>query len=151
MSTHSLVVYSVTPDEPSAEAFSISRKPARWTSGQWPVIYTSEHAAAALLEYRAHLQSTPGHCLRISQALLPELDIHEIQPDEELAWRERPYRAEVQALGDAWLQGGHTLAARVPSALCHGESNLLINPSHAAFARIRYLPSIRFQLDQRLL
>lgn len=148
--TTPLSVFTVLPALPPADAFALQTRPARWTSGALPVIYSAEHAAAALLEYRAHLQSTPVEELLLAQAWLPEGDVPALTLPAHLPWRERPYRADVQALGDDWLAQGKTLAARVPSALCAEEFNVLINPQHALFARIRFDPVRPFRLDQRL-
>lgn len=98
-----------------------------------------------------HLQGPPGRILKLAQAFLPAGDLHVIETGQDLPWRERPYRAEVQALGDAWLSRGNTLAARVPGALCPHEFNILLNPRHPGFGELRYGAVVEFPLDQRLL
>ena len=145
-----LTAYSVTAGPAPTQTLALTVRPARWTSGATPVIYASEHAAAALLEYRAHLQSSPTEDLKLLQLQLPDAAVHEFELGPDLPWRERPYREDVQALGDAWLARGNTLVARVPSSLIPHEYNLLINPQHPLFAQVQYAPTVAFRLDQRL-
>nr|WP_295379722.1 RES family NAD+ phosphorylase [Pseudoxanthomonas sp.] len=150
MSNDTIPAFVMVEDTAITGVFPASERPGRWTSGQQPVIYAARAAAAAMLEYRAHLESTPVNELKLIEARLPADSLHVIEVGEDLPWRERPYRGEVQALGDAWLATGNTLLAQVPSALCPCEHNLLINPRHPLFARIRYLAAHRFRMDQRL-
>jgi RES domain-containing protein len=150
MSNDTIPAFVMVEDTVIAEAFTASDRPGRWTSGRLPVIYAARSAAAAMLEHRAHLESTPINDLKLIEARFPVDSLHVIEVGEDLPWRERPYRPEVQALGDAWLAAGNTLLAQVPSALCPCEHNLLINPRHPLFARARYLPAHHFRMDQRL-
>lgn len=145
-----LTAFSVTAGPAPNQTVALTVRPARWTSGARPVLYASEHAAGALLEYRAHLQSSPTEDLKLVQLLLPECEVDEFELGEHLPWRERPYREDVQTLGDTWLARSHTLVARVPSSLIPHEYNLLINPEHPLFAQVQYAPSLPFRLDQRL-
>ncbi len=150
MSNETIPAYVMVEDTVTTHVFSATRRPGRWTSGRLPVIYATRAAAAAMLEHRAHLESTPVNQLKLIEARLPAGSLHVIEVGEDLQWRERPYRPEVQALGDAWLATGNTLLAQVPSALCPCEHNLLINPAHPLFPEIRYLAAHRFRMDQRL-
>lgn len=147
---HVRTAYSVTAGPSPSQTLAPTTRPARWSSGATPVLYVCEHAAAALLEYRAHLQSSPTEDLQLLQLRLPETKVDELALAADLPWRERPYREQVQALGDAWLARGDSLVARVPSALIPHEYNLLINPQHPLFAQITFAPSEAFRLDQRL-
>ncbi|MGX5731540.1 RES family NAD+ phosphorylase [Pseudoxanthomonas beigongshangi] len=150
MSNDTIPAFVMVEDTAITHVFPATERPARWTSGRLPVIYATRAAAAAMLEHRAHLESTPVNELKLIEARLPAGSMHVIDVGDDLPWRERPYRAEVQALGDAWLATGNTLVAQVPSALCPCEHNLLINPRHPLFPQIRYLAAHRFRMDQRL-
>lgn len=150
MPNESFAVHAVLADHAPSDVLPLATQPGRWSSGRWPVIPASPHAAGALLEYLAQLESRPSEYLRLVQAWLPQGEPDAIRVDDDLLWRERPYRAEVQSLGDAWLERGSGLVATVPSVLCPHEYTLLINPRHPDFARIRYTDTRRFRLDQRL-
>ncbi|MGN7830945.1 RES family NAD+ phosphorylase [Pseudoxanthomonas sp. 22568] len=150
MANETMPAFVMVEDTAVTHVFPVSDRPGRWTSGQLPVIYAACSAAAAMLEHRAHLESTPVNQLKLIEARVPSGSLHVIEVAEDLLWRERPYRTEVQALGDAWLATGNTLAAQVPSALCPCEHNLLLNPRHPLFTRISYLAAHRFRMDQRL-
>lgn len=150
MPKETIPAFVMVEDTAVTHVFSASDRPGRWTSGRLPVIYASRAAATAMLEHRAHLESTPVNELKLIEAELPADSLHVIEVGDALQWRERPYRPEVQALGDAWLATGNTLLAQVPSALCPREHNLLINPHHPLFSEIRYRAALRFRMDQRL-
>lgn len=64
-------------------------------------------------------------------------------------WSESPSPPGVQAIGDAWLASGASAALRVPSAIIEGH-NLLLNPAHPDFARVRPLEARPLRVDPRL-
>jgi RES domain-containing protein len=52
--------------------------------------------------------------------------------------------------GDAWLEKAPTAVLRVPSVVFETEHNVLINPSHADFRRIRLVGTVPVRWDERL-
>ena len=54
-------------------------------------------------------------------------------------------------LGDEWLRDGSELTLEVPSVPIPEESNLLINPAHPDFPRVKVTSERRFSFDRRLL
>ncbi len=72
------------------------------------------------------------------------------ETNEPSTWQELPYRHEVQQVGAAWLESGRSLALRVPSALCNGESNVLLNPGHEGFAGLQLQELRPTRVDPRL-
>ena len=65
-------------------------------------------------------------------------------------WQERPYRSEVQQVGDAWASAHQSLAAQVPSALCEETCNVLINPEHVDAPLIQGVQVTPVRIDDRL-
>lgn len=122
----------------------------RWTSPGTPGIYASFSAAAALLEFVAHLEE--GWQARDLLMAVARLSRHDIETPAELPaeWKERPYRESVRRIGDEWSRSCRSLALRVPSALCPTECNLILNPRHPKFARLRTAQLLPLQLDIRL-
>ncbi|MBK6495576.1 MAG: RES domain-containing protein [Gemmatimonadales bacterium] len=125
---------------------------ARWNSPGRPVIYTSEHYATTILEQLVHvgrLLVPPGHHGAVIE-IPDELLVATFVPAEHPGW-DAPDSAVAVAVGDAWLQGGATPLLRVPSLPGQPvEWNLLINPLHAAFTRIRTGVAFSVRWDGRL-
>ena len=142
-------VYQVYANDGEKSAFSEQQQPARWTSGRLPCVYTSCHAAAALLEFRAHMDGAPPQALCCAKTRIPAALIEKVEtlPED---WNRLPYRDAVQQIGDAWLAAAASLALRVPSVLAPHTYNLLLNPRHPAFDDCIVETVDIFRLDQRL-
>lgn len=68
------------------------------------------------------------------------------------AWWDRlPAPVASAAFGDAWGRARRTLALHVPSAAVHEETNVLLNPAHAAATRVRVSAERDFSFDPRLI
>jgi RES domain-containing protein len=52
--------------------------------------------------------------------------------------------------GDAWLEKAETAVLRVPSVVFDVERNVLINPAHADFRKIKVVGTEPVRWDQRL-
>lgn len=138
------VVLAHERDDP----FAASRRNARWTSKAFPVVYASLSPGGAMMEFLVHRESTLTEPLSLATAQLPAdgmQDLSALPP----RWEERPYRKEVQAVGDAWLEKSVSLALKVPSAVCPDESNVLVNPAHPDFAMLAVTAVRSFNLDSR--
>jgi RES domain-containing protein len=142
-------VYRVVVAHDQDQPFAPSQRDARWTSRTFPVVYTSLSPSGALLEFLVHCESTLTEALCLATAQLPASGVQDLSAPPG-GWEERPYREEVQAVGDAWLEKGESLALKVPSAVCPGEYNLLINPAHRDFALLAVSSVKSFGLDSRL-
>jgi RES domain-containing protein len=116
------------------------------------VVYSSPALSLATLELLAHLDPD----------LVPEdLSSYEIEVPDDLEhrrvaaadlppnWRE-PENADCKQLGDAWVREGRVPLLFVPSVIIPEELNVLINPAHAASARISVVAVRRFVFDPRL-
>jgi RES domain-containing protein len=66
-------------------------------------------------------------------------------------WSGLPYSPGAQRLGDRWVQEGRCVALLVPSVVLPAERNLLLNPEHPDFRRVKILESEAFVFDRRLL
>lgn len=123
----------------------------RWTSPGHPVVYTAENAALAALEMLVHLDATarPGYVLipcTFPNDFVLRLDRRRLPA----AWRAYPAPAVLQQLGDAWIQSRASAVLDVPSAVISMQSNYLLNPAHADFARVRTGTPGPFDFDSRL-
>jgi RES domain-containing protein len=124
---------------------------ARWNSPGTRVAYASSNSALAVLEVLVHMTgggTLPAYSL--ITATLPDSLVEDL-PASELPknWASSPVPPAVQAIGDAWIRSGRSLALRVPSALVDDSHNFLINPEHADFAQFTVESSEPFGFDPR--
>lgn len=144
-----LRVYRVVEAGQAAEPFAPVEKGGRWTPPGKPCVYASLSPAGAMLEYLAHLEGEPPDELLMAVATVPPGTVLS-ETNEPSTWQELPYRHEVQQVGGSWLDSGRSLALRVPSALCEGESNVLLNPSHDGFGALELQGLRPVRMDPRL-
>jgi RES domain-containing protein len=128
----------------------------RWNSPGRPVIYLGGSRALTALELLVHLTTTlsrakaysllevsiPNSCCKSITKVRPE-----ILPDN---WRLSPPGKSSMEIGDSWLAGGTTLLLSVPSTLIPDENNLLLNPRHPLFPKIKVASPTPFTFDPRL-
>lgn len=123
---------------------------ARWVTGNVQALFASLSPASALLEALVNQDLADSSDplvlvgLKLPAACMLRLDT----PPEN--WRERPYRAEVRRSGDRWALEHQSLALRVPSALCPGEHNVLVNMLHPDFACLQRCEPETLEIDPRL-
>ena len=117
------------------------------------MIYTSATLSLAALEYYVHLDQvdSPADLVAIP-ADIPdgvarsEIDVHSLPPN----WRDYPAPDDLADRGTAWVRAGRTAVLVVPSALVPQERNLLLNPVHSGFGRVRVGRPEPFSFDPRM-
>jgi len=145
-----LELWRVVKDEDLATAFRRPcSKPGRWSTEGAPVIYAADSSATALLEYLAHLDDAPPSLLYLAKAILPG-DLALAASALPSTWCSSEYQPEVQAVGNDWSHSRNSLVLQVPSAVCPGSSNYLINTMHEDTRRIIVGEPTSFELDRRL-
>ena len=123
----------------------------RWNSPGTHVAYAATSRALAALEMLVHVTretvppdmvfvavEVPGRLVREASGL----------PGD---WADLPYGPNARRFGDRWAGAGRSLGLLVPSVVVPDERNLLINPRHRAFGRVRVGPVEPFAFDRRLL
>jgi RES domain-containing protein len=103
----------------------------RWHAKPRNVIYAAEHPALALVEVLAHMHLTAA-TIPITLRLLA-IDIKKgakISPTPVLPSGWQANQPSTQALGNTWLDSGHGLLIKLPSAILAESFNYLINPAH---------------------
>lgn len=125
---------------------------ARWNSPGTRVAYASGNSALAVLEVLVHMAGggiLPGYSM--VTARLDDQYVADLPPSDLPAeWNASPVPPEVQAVGDAWIRSGASLALRVPSVLVADSFNILINPEHPDFDRLTIESIEPFEFDQRI-
>ena len=89
------------------------------------------------------MQEAPGEipeALEIERLELKTLPAH---------WQECRDES-LQRFGDEWIRAGRSVALVVPSAAIHGEWNVLLNPAHEEFSRVKFHDPTAFEFDVRM-
>lgn len=150
-----LTVWRIVQKQHAKTAFSgagAALYPGRWNAAGTPVVYTAESRALALLEILANLGEAAALdryvliSARFGVSLCRTLTPRELPRD----WDTTPPAEATRTLGTAWCQGQASVALKVPSVLVPGEFNVLLNPRHPAFRKVRVGAAEPVRIDRRL-
>ena len=123
----------------------------RWNSPGTRVAYTATSRALAALEMLVHVtrETVPPHMVFLPVDVPDPLvrEAGSIPGD----WADLPFGPNARRFGDRWVSAGRSLGLLVPSVVVPAERNLLINPLHRAFGRVRIGPPEPFAFDRRLI
>ena len=123
----------------------------RWNSPGTRIAYAATSRALAALEMLVHVTR---------DTVPPDMVLVPIDVPDRLVrgasglpadWADLPYGPDAQRFGDRWAGEARSLALAVPSIVVPAERNLLINPRHRAFGRVRVGAPEPFAFDRRLL
>ncbi len=128
-------------------------KGARWNSIGVEIIYTASNRSLAMAEVAVHLTlaTIPDDYViltiylpdNISAQKLTEADL---PPD----WNTFPHPAATQAVGDKCVTENKYCVLQIPSAVTKGDYNLLINPHHKEFSKVKVIETEKFPFDTRI-
>lgn len=124
----------------------------RWKSRGVRVVYASTSLALAALETFVNLEPNllPKDLVSI-EGEVPEalevgrLDLKALPPN----WHETRDES-LRSFGDQWVRAGKSVALLVPSAAIPGEWNVLLNPAHPDFSRVKVQDAKPFEFDVRM-
>jgi RES domain-containing protein len=124
----------------------------RWNSRGVRVVYASTSLALAAVETFVNLEPNlqPIDLVSIEGEIPDEFKIGRLNTKELPA---RWYEARDDSLrrfGDQWIRAAETPALLVPSAAIRGDWNVLLNPAHQAFPKIRFQEPKEFAFDARM-
>ena len=142
--------------EPYAHSLSgkgAALKGGRWNSAGVEILYTAENRSLAMAEVVVHftLATLPADYRMVSLDIPGHLPVQELQDaDLPANWNIFPHLLTTQALGDRFILENKFPILRVPSAVVHGDFNLLLNPGHKDFKEIRIVQVEPFPFDQRI-
>jgi RES domain-containing protein len=114
--------------------------------------FAAESESLATLEYLVHASSEAFfHDAVLVVAELDDRYITALNADAlPKDWRSFPPAHGTQIIGDEWLAAGASAAMQVPSAIVPRERNVLINPRHRDFAKLKILEIEERGIDPRL-
>ncbi|WP_310993865.1 RES family NAD+ phosphorylase [Aequorivita marina] len=137
----------------------LSGEGARLYGGRWnkpgdALLYFAENLSLSLLEIIVHVEyaELPEEYSYI-MIEIPDSSIKNIQSLDFIKpkWTTEAAVSQLQLLGSSWLKKSESLAMRVPSAVLPQENNILINPLHADFGKLKVIKTDKIDLDPRLL
>jgi RES domain-containing protein len=138
-----MVAWKLLPKRRQGEAFSgdgARIAPGRWNGRGTRAVYLSGSLSLAALEVLVYTgRAAFSIPLAVFRVEIPDELAIDILPSEKVPanWRQQPPPESTRRIGAEWIAGGTAAALRVPSALIPEEWNLLVNPAHADFAKIR--------------
>jgi RES domain-containing protein len=124
----------------------------RWNSPGVSVVYASTSLALAAVETFVNLEPKlrPADLVSIAGEIPDSVTVRRIALDTLPAnWR-RSRDEQLRRIGDNWVRAGESAALLLPSAAIPGEWNVLLNPAHPDFARIRFGNAKEFEYDARM-
>jgi RES domain-containing protein len=147
--------WRIAPADKSTTAFD--GEGARLYGGRWnpigaPMVYASEHQSLAALEVRVHIDKTRMRKQYKCFAFHFDDDLLQIFPANQMPkdWRQEPPPPSLQRIGGDWLKSMASVVLAVPSVIIPTERNLLINPAHPDFRKLKIQPPTNFVFDYRL-
>jgi RES domain-containing protein len=124
----------------------------RWNEAGVSVIYASQYRSLAALEVLVHLNGTnPDSLYKLLSYDLDEAMIHHL-PEAELPadWRQEPPPYSTVERGTRWARDKRSVALAVPSAVMPEEKNIILNPDHPDFRKVKLGKLSDYVFDPRL-
>jgi RES domain-containing protein len=125
----------------------------RWNSCGTEIIYTASNRSLAMAELVVHLTvaTLPEDFYMLEISLPVKSSIKKVDPiDLPDNWNAFPYNTLCAKIGDDFINQNKHLILEVPSAVTKGDFNILINPFHKDFKKVKILSSEKFPFDKRI-
>lgn len=124
----------------------------RWNSRGVRMVYASTSLALAAVETFVNVEPSlhPKDFVSIEGEIPDELEIGKLDPQALPAnWYETSGES-LRRFGDEWIHAARSVALLVPSAAIRREWNVLLNPVHPGFSRVRLQEPAPFEFDVRM-
>jgi RES domain-containing protein len=128
-------------------------KGARWNSIGVEIIYTAANRSLAMAEVSVHLTlaTLPVDYIMATifipdNVSLQKLNVTDLPPD----WNSFPHPSSTQLIGDQFIADNKYCLLQIPSAVTQGDYNILINPNHQEFKKIKIIATEKFPFDKRI-
>lgn len=124
----------------------------RWNSRGVRVVYASTSLALAAVETFVNLEPNlrPADLVFIAGEVPDAIEIGRVDPKILPAGWHGTRDESLRRFGDIWIHDGKTAALLVPSAAISGEWNVLLNPGHPHFLKIKFKDPEPFKFDLRM-
>jgi RES domain-containing protein len=123
----------------------------RWNNIETYMLYTATFRSLALLESLVHLKNVNQSSWHMLSLQLP-IKENEL---EKIALNLLPKNwvnneSETRYFGELFINANKNLGLLVPSAIVHEEYNLILNPKHVLFSKIKVVENKLINIDKRL-
>lgn len=128
-------------------------KGARWNSVGVELIYTASNRSLAMAEIAVHFSfsTLPKDYMMITIFIPDNISVQKINENRlPLHWNSFPNPVTTQQLGDSFVSENLHCILQIPSVVTRGDYNLLINPNHPEFKKIKIIGIEKFPFDQRV-
>lgn len=128
-------------------------KGARWNSIGVELIYTASNRSLAMAEVAVHftLATLPDDYMMVTIYIPDSIKIKNILEKALSAdWKNFPHSPSTQKFGDDFVFKNEYCLLRVPSVVTKGDYNILINPNHIDFGKIKIIGIEKFPFDKRI-
>jgi RES domain-containing protein len=126
-----------------------SQYPGRWNDSGQSMIYLSEHLATAMLEKIIRVHELPPNQHYINVAIDTGCSYEEVNPETLPGWNEASCQV-ARKHGSLWFEQKRSLILIVPSAVTRVEKNVLLNPLHPEFEKVKPSRETPVFWDKRL-
>lgn len=128
-------------------------KGARWNSIGIELIYTAKNRSLAMAEVAVHftLATMPVDYVMITIDIPDDIEIKQlVVADLPIAWKDFPHPRATQKIGDDFVNENRYCILIIPSVVTQGDYNVLINPNHKDFSKIKITRIDKFPFDKRI-
>lgn len=126
--------------------------PGRWNKIGSAVLYTGISMEIALLENIVHNPPLFYPQLDILTLRIPDDSISEFRTNDlPKNWFRFPAPTILSEMGQDWIEGGETVALKVPSSIIRSSSNIILNCRHPRYGEVEKLEHKKFDFDPRLI
>ena len=123
----------------------------RWNHLGTEIVYTSTSRALAAMEFFVNLDpiEAPDDLL-MAEASVPDANIETIGLDAlPRNWRGLDNK-RCRDVGSEWARSLRSVALKVPSVVVDGDWNVLLNPRHPEFGKVKIGAAKPFRFDERM-
>jgi RES domain-containing protein len=123
----------------------------RWNHLGTEMVYTSTSRALAALEFFVNLQPNEApNDLLMAEASVSDVSVEAMKLDVlPRNWRSLDNQ-RCRDLGSEWARSLRSVALKVPSAVVDGDWNILLNPKHPNFIKVKIGAAKPFRFDDRM-
>jgi RES domain-containing protein len=123
----------------------------RWNHLGIEMVYTSTSRALAVVEFFVNLDPNEApDDLLMAEATVPDASVEAMKLNTlPRDWRELD-NERCRDMGSEWAQSLRSVALKVPSAVVDGDWNVLLNPKHPAFGKVKIGEAKPFRFDERM-
>ena len=128
-------------------------KGARWNSPGVELVYTAMNRSLAMAEVAVHLTfaTLPTDYVMMTIEVPDDIKAKtlagkDLPPD----WKKFPHPSSTQRIGDGFVAENRFCLLVIPSVVTQGDFNVLINPHHRDFKRVKVKKVEKFPFDGKL-